>query len=273
MDFERPEQTKTNCEARMVKMSGIKRYERILNLFSNKSPEWTVSEMSGALETSASTLYRLVRELVSVGMLESTVESKYRLGPLFIEYYRRIKLNDPLIRSGSIFLAPLCKQIDVPCAVVLARLYNGAVMCVADDRSAQARFETSYELGRPMPILRGATSKAVLSTMPPKVVRNFLTKKVGSTPEEISSIEKELAFIRKSGISETHGEVDANLVGVAAPVRNSNLGVNASVSLILEKTVFTPELRAPIYSALSATAKIIENFMEQNDHTANAYSP
>lgn len=253
-------------------MSGIQRYERILDLFSNKKPEWTVSEMSGALETSASTLYRLVRELVSVGMLESTVESKYRLGPFFIEYYRRIKLNDPLIRSGAIFLSPLCKQVDVPGAVVLARLYNGSVMCVADDRSARARFETSYELGRPMPILRGATSKAVLSTMPPKVAEKFLRKKVGSTPEEISSIEKELAIIRKRGISETHGEVDKNLIGIAAPIRNLDLGVNASVSLILEKTTFTEELRAPIYSALSATAKMIENFMEETDHTMNAYS-
>ena len=219
--------------------------------------------MSDVLKTSSSTLYRLVRELVGAGMLESTVESRYRLGPFFIEYYRRIRLNDPLIRSGAIFLAPLCKQIELPGTVVLARLYNSSVMCVADYRSPHAKFETSYELGRPMPILRGATSKAVLSTMSPRVARNFLEKKVGATEAQISTLEQELALVRKRGICETHGEVDRPLVGIAAPLRNSRLGINASLSLIVESEAFTDDLRIPIFAALSTTAKMIENYMDE----------
>ncbi|MEM8841267.1 MAG: IclR family transcriptional regulator C-terminal domain-containing protein [Pseudomonadota bacterium] len=240
---------------------GIRRYERILNLFDEHEPEWTVQGMSEALETSSSTLYRLIRELVDVGMLESTVESRFRLGPLFIEYYRRIRLNDPLIRSGSVFLKPLLRQMPVPAAVVLARLYNGQVMCVADERSPTARFQTSYELGRPMPILRGATSKAVLSTMPPKVAQRFLEKKIQATAAEIATMGAELAAIRRTGISETSGEVDRGLVGIAAPVRNNQLGINASVSVVVENIALDKDVRAMIFGALAGTSKQIENFM------------
>ena len=244
-------------------MSGIDRYARILGLFTRQASEWTVADMSEELETSSSTLYRLVRELVSIGMLESTVESRYRLGPYFIEFYRRIKLNDPLIRSGEIFLSPLCKQIEIPGTAVLARLYNDSVMCVADDRSPHAQFETSYELGRPMPILKGATSKVVLSTMPPRVARSFLQKKVGASSEEIAAMEAELSAIRKRGICETMGEVDKRLTGIAAPVRNAQLGINASLSFIVETHQLTDDLRIPIYTALTTTAKMIENFMSE----------
>lgn len=250
-------------------MIGISRYTRILALFDQAQPEWTVAEMSKTLETSASTLYRLVREMVEAGMLEATVESRYRLGAFFIEYYRRIRLNDPLVRSGAKFLEPMIQQSTLPCTVILARLYGNTVMCVAESRAPSAKFETSYELGRPMPILRGATSKAVLSTMMPRIARNFLQKEVNIAPNDLVALEKELSTIRKNGICETHGEVDSTLVGIAAPVRNDQLGIHASLSLITESHLLTDDLRPSVFTSLSATAKLIERFMADTLLEAN----
>lgn len=245
-------------------MIGIQRYTRILELFDQNKPEWTVAEMSEALETSSSTLYRLVRELLAAGMLESTVESRYRLGAFFIEYYRRIRLNDPLIGSGAKFLDSLMKQVEVPCTVVLARLYGTSVMCVAECRSLTASFKTSYELGRPMPILSGATSKAVLSTLTPRAARNFLTKECSVASDQLATLEAELAQIRKNGFSETHGEVDQGLTGLSAPVRNDQLGINASLSIVLEQRLMTADLRPGLLTALATTSKLIEQFMAQS---------
>jgi DNA-binding IclR family transcriptional regulator len=244
-------------------MSGITRYTRILALFDRETPEWTIAGLSATLATSASTLYRLVREMVAVGLLENTVESRYRLGPFFIEYYRRIRLNDPLIRSGAVFLGPLVGQISLPCTAILARLYGASVMCVAEHRSPMARFDTSYELGRPMPILRGATSKVVLSTLPPRTARSFLAKDCAVPPALITTLESELAMVRKRGICETHGEVDHGLVGIAVPIRNDQLGINASLSIILERDVLTDAQRPHLFTALSTTAKMIQNFMTE----------
>jgi DNA-binding IclR family transcriptional regulator len=243
-------------------MMGITRYMRILALFGEDTPSWTVAEISEKLETSASTLYRLVREMVAAGLLESTVESRYRLGPLFIEYYRRIRLTDPLVRSGSMFLDPLIQQTGAPCSAILARLYGRAVMCVAESRSPNAGFDTSYELGRPMPPLRGATSKAVLSTLSKRQIRSFLVEH-GASSDADQGLTGELGAIRKRGICVTSGEVDHGLVGIASPVQNRSLGINASLSVIVEARTLNDEIRSRIMTAVTATARMIEGFMEE----------
>jgi DNA-binding IclR family transcriptional regulator len=247
-----------------AKMMGITRYTRILALFDARRPQWTVAEMADALETSASTLYRLVREMVAVDLLESTVESRYRLGPLFVEYYRRITLTDPIIRSGSKFLGPLSDQISIPCVTILARLYGKAVMCVAEHRSIDADFKTSYELGRPMPLVRGATSRAVLSTLPKRNLTALLSDELGTDKSRKDTLVAELASIRKVGLCETHGEVDRELVGISAPVRNPAMGINASVSVIVEASALNDVKRPQIYTALTATARMIESFMTES---------
>ncbi|SHG53601.1 transcriptional regulator, IclR family [Kaistia soli DSM 19436] len=242
-------------------MMGITRYTRILALFDENRPSLTVAEMSEALETSASTLYRLVREMVAVEMLESTVESHYRLGPLFVEYYRRIVLTDPLIRSGTKFLEPLATQAGVACTAILARLYGKTVMCVAEHRMPAATFKTSYELGRPMPLLRGATSKAVLSSLPKRNITALLADKASEETRE--ALAASFAAIRKFGFCETRSEVDRDLIGIAAPLRNAELGINASVSVIIEARSLTTETQPQIYTAVTATARMIEGFMAE----------
>lgn len=244
-------------------MMGITRYIRILRLFDAEKPNWTVADMAEALETSASTLYRLVREMVAVELLESTVESRYRLGPMFVEYYRRITITDPLIRSGAKFLGPLAEQVGIPCVTILARLYGQDVMCVAEHRGQSAHFKTSYELGRPMPLLRGATSRAVLSTLAKRSLMALLNEELGADTDRKDRLTSELANLRKLGICETRGEVDQDLVGISAPLRNASLGINASVSVIVEARTLTDDLRARIYTAVTGTGRMIEGFMAE----------
>lgn len=244
-------------------MMGITRYIRILKLFDAERPNWTVAEMAEALETSASTLYRLVREMVAVELLESTVESRYRLGPMFVEYYRRITITDPLIRSGAKFLGPLAAQVPIPSVAILARLYGKDVMCVAEYREQNAHFKTSYELGRPMPLVRGATSRAVLSTLAKRSLMALLTEQFGADTARKDQLVSELSSLRKLGICETRGEIDRDLVGIAAPLRNAALGINASVSVIVEARSLTDDLRARIYTAVTGTGRMIEGFMAE----------
>ncbi|HBM7351599.1 TPA: helix-turn-helix domain-containing protein [Klebsiella oxytoca] len=230
-------------------------------MFQETQPEWTIQGLSNALGTSASTLYRLVRELVKAGMLESTVDARYRLGPFFIEYYRRLQFCDPFIRSGSALLKPMINQINLPCSVILARLYGEHVMCVAQANSAGMTFQTSYEIGRPMPICCGATSKTVLSTLPPKQVKRFLLRHSDVLTQERQDLELELAGIRKRGTCETSGEVDRELVGIAAPVHHAAQGIFASISVVLHRNNINAQNRPMLHTIISTTGKILENFL------------
>lgn len=72
-----------------------------------------------------------------------------------------------------------------------------------------------------------------------------------------------LATLRKLGICQTRGEVDQDLVGISSPLRNASLGINASVSMIVEARTLTDELRARIYTAVTGTGRVIEGFMAE----------
>lgn len=219
-------------------MSGISRYMQILRLFDEQNGEWTIPDVALALSLPTSTVYRTVREMVAAGLLESANEAHYRLGVCFIEFDRIVRITDPLYEAGATLLHELVLQARVPCAAVLARLYNDTVMCVADWASPGSNLNTSLERGRPRPLTRGATSKVILAQLPARRLSRLLEKMpVDGPPYLVPSREEfrdELATIRRRGFSITRGEVHRELVGIAAPVSLPARGLLGSLSLILE---------------------------------------
>ena len=250
-------------------MVGIERYTRVLALFTETRGTWTVAELSEALDTSASTLYRIVRELVAAGFLESTVEAQYRLGAAFVDYGRRVRMTDPLIRSGGVFLQPLADGIGLPCTCILARLYGNTVMCVAEARSLALTVETSFARGRPMPLTRGATSRAILAGMDTRRLRRLVAAEGSLDPAQQAVFVDGLARVRRAGHSVTRGEVDLGAVGLAVPVRNRHLGIDASLSAIVAETDLGETVLRRILSLLATNARLIESFMEES-HAASA---
>lgn len=247
-------------------MAGFDRYENILRLYLDSSSLWTVADMSAELETSPSNVYRTVRELVAAGFLENAIESHYRLGPVFLEFERRLRQSDPLVRSGVVFLTTLVEQAGITCCAALARLYGNKVMCVADARSPRFDMQTSYERGRPMPILRGATSKAVLSALPTRK-RDRLLRLIAEGGEAVpEGLPRELDAIRKAGMVVTLGEVDRDLAGIAVPVRLPDLAIHASLSFIVKQSDLTEAHLARLEALLRSHAKLVENFVTTSDH-------
>ena len=243
-------------------MAGFDRYDYVLRLFLDGRNAWTVAEISDALGTSASNIYRTVRELVAAGYLESAAESHYRLGPVFLEFDHRLRESDPLVRSGSMFLMTLVEQAGVPCCAVLARLYGSKVMCVADARSARFDASTSYQRGRPMPLLRGATSKAILASLPTRK-RNRLLQQIAEQDDDMLPGLEALDKVRKARFVVTRGEVDTGLLGAAVPVELKDLAMYASLSFVLKQTDATEAVLTRLRGLLNSYARLIENFMQE----------
>ena len=91
-------------------MSGFERFNKILNLFSEKGSSLTVAKISEELKIPSSTIYRTVREMVLADFLESAAGSYFRLGQAFIKFNRIINLSDPLIQAGEPFLKKLANE-------------------------------------------------------------------------------------------------------------------------------------------------------------------
>jgi DNA-binding IclR family transcriptional regulator len=237
-------------------MSGLSRFVEILRLFDEGKSNWTIQEIAEVTNVPASTIYRTVRELVSQGFLDQSTEANYRLGAAFIEFDRRMRLTDPLIREGEPVLRDLVQAASIPAVAVLARLYRDEVICVADDRTSNSDIVTSYERGRPMPLLRGATSKTILAQLPRAKLRKIISVQE-NFDGSVDELAADLATIRKRGHVVTRGEVDTGLVGISAPVSCPDAAINASMSLIVKAADLDSSLERRLIMMLTPAASML----------------
>jgi DNA-binding IclR family transcriptional regulator len=239
-------------------MAGLDRFTSILRLYSVERPDWTIKAMADSLASPPSTIYRAVRELIAAGLLEAGPDACYRLGAAFVEFDRLTRLTDPLIQRGRPVLHDCVAQARISCVGLLCRLYNGTVMCIADEVGREAGFRSSYERGRPMPLTRGATSKVILAHLPPRRLAALLPRSEPPLPQ----FRAELADIRKRGYAVTSGEIDAGLMGLAAPVVAPSLGLMASLSLVVRAAdLQAGQERSLILMLVSAAAMLTETLI------------
>jgi DNA-binding IclR family transcriptional regulator len=238
-------------------MPGLDRYLEILRLFSEVRSVWTVQDIAGATSVPVSTTYRAVRDLARNKMLEPANEGEYRLGAAFIEFDRLIRLTDPLVKAGMATLNDIARQTEVPCVAVLCRLYGDTVMCVADTRNAGSDVQTSFERGRPRPLTRGATSKAILAQLAPRRLEKLLARDaqhVTLTAAARSAFREELALIRRRGFSVTRGEVDVGRMGIAVPLSVPAQALHASLSVVLHASSVDETIERRLIAVLGEAA-------------------
>ena len=77
----------------------VPRALRILGLFSLDRPVLSIPMLMASLRASRATVYRDVRALVEVGLLERVDARGYALGTRIVELDRQIRLADPLVQA------------------------------------------------------------------------------------------------------------------------------------------------------------------------------
>lgn len=243
-------------------MPSLERFIKVLRLFDEQATTWTVSAMAEALCVPQSTIYRSVRSLLVAGMLEAATEGRYRLGPAFIAFDRVIRLSDPLMEAGRNVLRDIAVSAGIPCVALLSRLYNDTVMCVAEESAGGFSLHSSYERGKPMPLTRGAPSKVILANLPRRRLVRLLAK-LDEEPHKLQppgaeEFRLELAAIRKRGYCMTRGDIDSELMGVAAPILWNEFGIVASFSIALPSLHATDKLLDRLTALAMAGASEIE---------------
>ena len=208
-----------------------------MRLFAGEQAEWTVEAAARELNLSQSTAYQYVRSLVDSGLLSTYRTGVYVVGPAVMELDRQARHRDPLILAArdemDALSATLCEHDHV---VLLCRLYKLTVMCVDQRTSGTSNRAVSYERGRPMPLERGAASKAILAHLPPRVLRRYFDQLYpGGSGPSWAEFRTPLRAIRKARLSITHGELDRGRVGISAPVFDEESDIIGSIGLVLSE--------------------------------------
>lgn len=218
----------------------------ILDLFTEERLEWRPEEMMERLGYARPTLYRYLKTLREAGLLTALPNASFTLGPRVTELDFLMRRADPLLRAGTPQLCWLAERH--PGSALLVRWYGMKLLCVASEVSAPEPV-SSYPRGRPMPLARGAISRAILAWLPRRTVEPLVAERldefagqgVGTDLEEVLAT---LRRVRRHGYAVARGEVTPGVVGIAAPVFSGNAPV-AALCLTSDEALVPPE-RVPV---------------------------
>jgi len=235
----------------------------ILDLFEEEDPRWTPEQMMQRLSCPRSTLYRYLRVLSNAGLVTSLPDIGYTLGPRIAELDFEMRSSDPLITSGRPLLQALVKEITG--VGLLCRYYKERVLCVHQEASS-SELRSGYERGRAMPIARGAASRAILANLKlaqlrqlhERQSREFHRMGIGTSFEQVQDY---LRRIRKQGYCASRGEVTPGVIGVAAPVFDSEGTVIGSLSITVPEAGMSERQQRRVVDRVRFSADVLTHSM------------
>ena len=204
----------------------------VLALFDEDTLMLSGQEVADRLGVARSTAYRYLQSLVAARFLEEQPRIGFRLGPRVFELAR-------LARRGlglSEIALPVMRELSdrTGHTVLLTKRSGTAVVCV-ERVSARSPVQLSYDRGQVLPVNAGASALALLAWAPEAEVHELaaagLPRLTEQTVTDITSLDTRLATIREQGYAVSRGELDPDVLGIAAPVLDHRGRVAAAVSL------------------------------------------
>ncbi|WP_030434809.1 IclR family transcriptional regulator [Actinoplanes subtropicus] len=229
----------------------------ILMMFTETQPVISGNAVAERLGVARSTAYRYLQSLVTSRFLEEAPESGYRLGLGVLELGRLARRSYGLSEAAMPQMTALAEAVGE--TVLLTRRTGDLVVCVDRAEADIRAVRISYERGSSLPINAGASALVLLAWSPPEEARRLLDavelrRFTSSTLTEVDAVMRRLEEIRRAGYSITRAELDPDVVGIAAPVRDERGQVVAAVSVVALESRVDAAAEAEIVARLLATA-------------------
>lgn len=251
-----------------VHRSSLEKMLEILDLFDDASHRrWTPEDMMERLSCPRSTLYRHLRVLTNAGLVTSLPDVGYTLGPRIAELDYEMRSSDPLIVNGRPLLQVLVQEIAG--IGLLCRYYKNRVLCVHQEASANASgIQSGYERGRAMPLVFGATSRVILAHLRLPQLRQIYELQArefsrSGGDHSFEDLQQSLRQIRKQGYCSSRGEVTPGLIGIAAPVFDSENTVIGSLTMTVAEAGTNDRRLRPIVDRVVFSANVLTNSLRQ----------
>ncbi len=221
-------------QSRGTTVRSVERAIRILKSFSAEEPELGVGELSRRLGLPKSTVFRLLATLEAGGLISRNPETgRYRLGV------------DLIGLADSVTTYTNLRHVARPYLRRLANALQETVSLSVIDRNEAVNVEQFVPpgrlvmrvgwVGRRMPVHAVAAGRVIIAFWPPEEVAHVLNGELEAlTPHTITDPQRlyaELARIREQGYATAFEELEEGLNALAAPVRNHEGDVIASVSV------------------------------------------
>ncbi|WP_239154508.1 IclR family transcriptional regulator [Amycolatopsis sp. FDAARGOS 1241] len=237
----------------------------ILGMFTDEVPVLSGNAVATKLGVAKSTAYRYLQSLVKNRFLEEAPGGGFRLGLKVLELARLARRTYGLSEVAAPVMTDLAEAVHE--TVLLTRRTGNLVVCLDRAESQTHRVRISYERGSTLPLNAGASALALLAWSDRAEVEAVLRSTplqrfTPATLTEVPDVLKRLDQIRDDGYAMTRAEVDPEVLGIAAPIRDESGTVAAAVSVAALATRVAPgEEQAIVDKVLAAAGQISERLL------------
>jgi DNA-binding IclR family transcriptional regulator len=219
----------------------------ILLMFDDRHLVLSAVEVAAQLGVARSTAYRYLQSLVQSRFIEESDGRGYRLGGRVLELARLARRGMGLSEIARPVMSRLAAEVGE--AVLLTRLAGSAVICLEREEAGNHAVRISYERGQVLPTNAGAAAHVLLAWLPEPAVEAILdavdlpafTERTLTDP---AAIIRRLADTREQGYAVSRGELDRDVLGVSAPLRDHDGEVVAAIS-VAAVSARVPDERLP----------------------------
>ena len=241
-----------NGQVSTADAAGVRSVQRaleILGLLTEDRPQVTIREIAAATGLAKTTVIRLAQTLVQSGLLWAT-DSGYMAGPGLWRWAHLARTAWELPPEVRSMMREMSRQHQETVNVYMRRdVYR---ICIAQAESPRS-LRHVINIGDELPLWAGASAKTLLIGAP----RELLARVVAGAPaghSDLTALESAVAAADADGFAVSHGEREAGVSAVAAPVRNASGAVVLALSLSGATSRFTEERVAGFATALRSAA-------------------
>jgi len=206
----------------------------VLRQFALRPNGYTVPELTAELGMSKTTTRRFLQTLAGQGFLDYDPDrQRYTLGMLILGLSTGLSQQNTLAVAAQPMLEALQRESTETASLwIRVRLEAICLSSVESDRFIRA----VSPIGRSVPLHAGCHAKALLAGLDDPELDDYfkvaeLAQLTSYTITSPVDLKKQVAQIRTDGYAESRGEVNADGVGVAAPITNPAGRVVASLSV------------------------------------------
>ncbi|MCS7482882.1 IclR family transcriptional regulator [Umezawaea endophytica] len=229
----------------------------ILNMFEDDVPVVSAVQVAERLGVARSTVYRYLQSLVANRYLEEAPGGRFRLGMRVLELARLARRTHNLTDIAAPVLEELAESVNE--TALLTRRVGGVVTCLDRAESHAHRVRISYERGSTLPVNAGASALVILAFAPPAEAKEILESSplrrfTPATLVDVESVMTRLETIRRHGYAITRSEVDHDVLGIAAPIRDGSGRATAAISVAAVASRVSTQFEHEIITAVLAAA-------------------
>lgn len=225
-----------------------------------------VRKLAEQLQLPESTTHRLINQLVELGMLQRIRGTRqYEFGTEMYRLGTKIAARMDLARLATPALQRVVEQTREGCALGIYREADATLFFAAQIESPQP-LRYYVDLFNPVPVLWGASGRAVLAFLPPKTLAELLSGRprspTGMPPLKLRELQKELALVRQRGYSVSQrGERVAGASGISVPIHSSDDRVVGCLSLTIPTQRYRPRDEPKLARLLRAESNQLSDML------------